>query len=67
MEERVRQMTNVPEMDEDEAVGAEVGNGLGDHEVGAVKSRPAHRARPPNRSFGRNPSQVLSPVGRYNR
>lgn len=41
MEERVRQMTNVPEMDDEEAVGAEVGNGLGDHEAGAIKSRPA--------------------------
>ena len=39
MEERVRQMTNVPEMDDEEAVGAEVGNGLGDHEAGAIKSR----------------------------
>ena len=32
MEERVRQMTNVPDLDEEEAVGAEVGNGLGDRE-----------------------------------
>lgn len=43
MEERVRRMTNVPEMDEEEAVGAEVGNGLGDRETGAAKPR---RARP---------------------
>ena len=34
MEERVRRMTNVPEMtdDEEEAVAAEVGNGRDDHE-----------------------------------
>jgi len=34
MEERVREMTNVPDLhdEEDEAVAAEVGNGQGDHD-----------------------------------
>ena len=41
MEERVRQMTNVPD-EEDEAVTADVGNGLGDHEE---KKPRASRAR----------------------
>jgi nucleoid DNA-binding protein len=37
MEERVRQMTNVPELaeEEEEPVGAEVGNGKGDHDESA--------------------------------
>ena len=41
MEERVRQMTNVPDMpdDEEEAVGAEMGNGRGVHEDGVKKPR----------------------------
>ena len=39
MEERVREMTNVPDLDEEEAVGAEVGNGVGDHEASAPKPR----------------------------
>jgi nucleoid DNA-binding protein len=43
MEERVRQMTNVPD-EEEEAVGAEVGNGQGAHEDGRKKPR-APRAR----------------------
>ena len=43
MEARVRQMTNVPDLHEDEPepVGAEVGNGLGGHEGAGKKSRPA--------------------------
>ncbi len=47
MEERVRQMTNVPGMDDEEAVGAEFGNGLGDREDGAVKPRPARQRKAP--------------------
>lgn len=45
MEERVRQMTNVPDMadDEDEAVGAEVGNGQGQYEDGEKRPRPLRR------------------------
>src|ERR1700682_4246489 len=39
MEERVRQMTNVPDLEDEEAVGAEVGNGVGDHEEAAPKTR----------------------------
>ena len=42
MEERVRRMRDVPELsdDEDEAVAAEVGNGLGDHDDKRSRSRP---------------------------
>ncbi len=49
MEERVRQMTNVPDLheDEDEAVGAEVGNGVGGHEDGAAKRRAARARKAP--------------------
>jgi integration host factor subunit beta len=41
MEERVRQMTNVPDLheDEEEAVGAEVGNGVGGREGAGKKAR----------------------------
>jgi integration host factor subunit beta len=41
MEERVRQMTNVPDMadDEEQAVGAEVGNGQRAHDDGVKKPR----------------------------
>ena len=41
MEERVRQMTNVPDMadDDEQAVGAEVGNGRGAHDDGGKKPR----------------------------
>ena len=39
MEQRVREMTNVPDLDEEQPVGAEVGNGLGAHED--KRSRPA--------------------------
>jgi integration host factor subunit beta len=47
MEERVRQMANVPDLaDEEEAVGAEVGNGLGDHEEDA-KPRAARPRKAP--------------------
>jgi integration host factor subunit beta len=44
MEARVRQMTNVPEFadDEEQAVGAEVGNGHGAHEDGRKKPRASH-------------------------
>jgi len=48
MEERVRQMANVPELsdeEEGEAVGAEVGNGIGDHED--KKSRSARSRKTP--------------------
>jgi len=46
MEERVRQMTNVPYLadDEEQAVGAEVGNGRSAHDDG-VKKTPRPRAR----------------------
>ena len=47
MEERVRQMTNVPDLDDDEAVGAEVGNGVGDHEEAAPKTRTARARKAP--------------------
>lgn len=41
MEARVRQMANVPHLHEEEegAVGAEVGNGMGDHKAAGKKSR----------------------------
>jgi nucleoid DNA-binding protein len=41
MEERVRQMTNVPDLadDEEQAVGAGVGNGQSAHDEGVKKSR----------------------------
>jgi integration host factor subunit beta len=41
MEERVRQMTNVPDLaeDEEQAVGAEVGNGRSAHDEGVKKPR----------------------------
>ena len=41
MEERVRQMTNVPDLhdDEEEAVGAQVGNGMDGHESPGKKTR----------------------------
>jgi integration host factor subunit beta len=49
MEERVRQMTNVPDMadDEEQAVGAEVGNGQGAFSDGAKRPR-GPRARKPS-------------------
>lgn len=44
MEERVLQMRNVPDMaDEEEAVGAEVGNGQSLHDDGVKKPRAARR------------------------
>jgi nucleoid DNA-binding protein len=48
MEERVRQMTNVPQMTEEEEALAEEtanGNGLGDHSDGASRTKPPIRAR----------------------
>jgi integration host factor subunit beta len=41
MEERVRQMTNVPDFaeDDEQAVGAEVGNGQSGHDEGVKKPR----------------------------
>ena len=45
MEERVRQMNDAPEMEE--AVGAEVGNGVGDHADGASKGRPSRSRKVP--------------------
>jgi integration host factor subunit beta len=49
MEERVRQMTNVPDMadDEEQAVGAEVGNGQRAHDDGAKRPR-GPRVRKPS-------------------
>ena len=49
MEERVRQMTNVPELadEEEEAVGAEVGNGVGgDHDEPKKGRTPRPRKAP---------------------
>ena len=47
MEERVRQMTNVPDLEDEEAVGAQVGNGLGGHEDAAPKTRTARARKAP--------------------
>jgi nucleoid DNA-binding protein len=46
MEERVRRMTNVPDIadEEEEAVIAEVGNGLGDHEGMTSRGSRARKA-----------------------
>ncbi len=53
MEERVRQMTNVPDLDEEEAVGAEVGNGIQGSAMrtAASKPRPGAPAQGPPRPF----------------
>ncbi len=46
MEERVRQMTNVPELaaEEDQADGAEIGKGQSDHEDGRKPRGPRRKA-----------------------
>ena len=46
MEERVRQMTNVPDEDDEEGVGAETGNGQGVHHDGAKAPRTLRARRP---------------------
>jgi integration host factor subunit beta len=47
MEERVRQMAHVPDLENEEAVGAEAGNGIGARGDGAKRPRAARPRKAP--------------------